>query len=737
MNYKKYIFVGLLLLGLALALAACSTPATPCPNCPTAPPPPTCPTCPTAEACPEAPACPTPVVADVPFEQAWVGSGHADATAEAFRHWDADSPQEVPTSCAKCHTPTGYMDFLGADGSAAGVVDNAQPVSNGITCIACHNDAAVALTTVTFPSGAVVENLGPEARCMVCHQGRASGSTVDQAIATNALTDTLDTVSADLSFINLHYFAAAATQYGSVAAGGYQYAGNSYDGKFNHAGDINTCIGCHDQHTLEIKVETCKECHTNVSTAEDLVNIRMNGSLVDYDGDGNVTEGIAGEISGLQDMLLQAIQSYGKEVAGSSIVYDPATYPYFFIDTNDNGTADAEELTTDNAYASWTARLVKATYNYQLSIKDPGAFAHNAKYVIELLYDSIADLNTQLSTPVDLSMAHRIDAGHFAATEMAFRDWDSAGEIPATCSKCHSATGLPLFIHEAAASSDGVTGVTISQPVSQGFACSTCHDLANFPATYAVSAVKFPSGAVITFPEAGAAANLCMLCHQGRESTVSVNRAIGDIPDDTVSADLRFRNPHYFGAGATLWGTEAQGAYEYTGNTYLGHHAHVDAGQTCITCHDMHALTVNTALCAGCHPGNTGPQTIRMGTTDYDGDGNTTEGMADEVSTMEEALYAALQNYATTTAGSPIVYDAASYPYFFIDTNANGVADPDEATSSNAYASWTPRLLRAAYNYQWVQKDPGAFAHNGKYILQILYDSISDLGGDVTGMTRP
>ena len=48
------------------------------------------------------------------------------------------------------------MDYLGADGSAAGVVDAAQPVSNGITCIACHNDAAVALTEVTFPSGAVV-----------------------------------------------------------------------------------------------------------------------------------------------------------------------------------------------------------------------------------------------------------------------------------------------------------------------------------------------------------------------------------------------------------------------------------------------------------------------------------------------------------------------------------------------------------------------------------------------------
>jgi hypothetical protein len=734
MNYKKYLFVGLLLIGLALAIAACSS--TPTPTTSIVPTEKVCPTCPAPPACPTAAPCPTPVVADVPYQQAWVGSAHADATAQAFRHWDTASPKEVPTSCARCHTPTGYMDYLGADGSAVGVVDKAQPVSNGITCIACHNDAAVALDSVTFPSGVTVNNLGPQARCMVCHQGRASGASIDQAIATNALTDTLDTVSDKLTFVNIHYFAAAATRLGSVVAGGYQYAGQTYDGEFLHAGGLNTCISCHDQHTLQIKIDVCKGCHTNVNTVDDLKNIRMNGSLVDYNGNGNVTEGISAEITGLQDMLLKAMQEYGKEVTKSPIVYDASSYPYFFIDTNGNGIAETTEITSTNTYASWTGRLMKAAYNYQLSVKDPGAFAHNAKYVIELLYDSIADLNTKLSTPIDLSKAHRTDAGHFAATEQAFRHWDTTGEVPATCSKCHSATGLPLFIHEAAASSDKVTGVTIGQPVSQGFACTTCHDPSSFPATLKVPAVKFPSGAVLTFGD-GAPANLCMECHQGRESTVSINTTIGDKPDDKVDTSLSFKNPHYFAAGATLWGTEAKGAYEYKGKTYLGRSPHIDAGNTCVTCHNAHSLAVNTQVCAGCHPGNTGPESIRMGTIDYVGDGNTTEGMYAEVATMQKLLYAAIQKYAATKAGSPIVYDAASYPYFFIDTNANGVADPEELTSKNAYATWTPNLLRAAYNYQWVQKDPGAFAHNGKYILQIMYDSIQSLGGDVTKLTRP
>ncbi len=733
MTYKKYLFIGLLLIGVALAIAACSTPKTPTLEVPTPQP---CPTCEAPPACPGAPACPTPVVADVPFEQVWAASPHADSSAAAFRHWDEDDPKEVPTSCARCHTPTGYMDYLGADGSAAGVVDAAQPpTEQGITCIACHNDSAVALTEVSFPSGAVVSGLGPEARCIVCHQGRASGASINEAIATNVLTDTLDKVSAELRFTNIHYFAAAATLYGSVTHGGYEYEGNTYDGKFLHAGDINTCIGCHNQHSLEIRIETCQECHTNVASKDDLVNIRMNGSLEDYDGDGDITEGIASEVSGMQALLMQAIQTYGKD-SSAPIAYDPAAYPYFFGDTNDNGTVDAEEANSDNGYASWTGRLLKAAYNYQLSVKDPGAFAHNAKYIIELLYDSTADLNTVISSPVDLSAAHRTDAGHFAATELAFRDWDGEGEVPASCSKCHSATGLPLFIKEAAASSDGVTGVTIAQPVSQGFQCVTCHDVTAEFAPFSVAEVKFPSSARLTFGE-GAPANVCILCHQGRQSTVSVNNAIGDAEPDTVVEGLTFRNPHYFGAGATLFGTEAKGAYEYADKTYLGHHPHVDAGQNCTTCHNVHELGINTELCAACHGGATDPEKIRMGTTDYDGDGDTTEGMAGEVATFGEKLLAAIQVYASETIGTPTVYDAGAYPYYFIDANANGVADPEELTRDGFYVTWTPRLLRAAYNYQWFQKDPGAFAHNGKYMLQVLYDSIQDIGGDVSKLTRP
>jgi hypothetical protein len=128
---------------------------------------------------------PTEVVVEVPFKDAWLGSGHADTAAEPFVHWNEEDPAEVPTTCAKCHTAAGYQDFLGVDGSEAGKVDTAVPAQGtpGITCAACHNSVTIAKTSVVFPSGIEITNLGDASRCMECHQGRESKISVDESIA--------------------------------------------------------------------------------------------------------------------------------------------------------------------------------------------------------------------------------------------------------------------------------------------------------------------------------------------------------------------------------------------------------------------------------------------------------------------------------------------------------------------------------------------------------------------------
>jgi hypothetical protein len=274
-------------------------------------------------------------------------------------------------------------------------------------------------------------------------------------------------------------------------------------------------------------------------------------------------------------------------------------------------------------------------------------------------------------------------------------------------------------------------------PIGSVITCIACHN----EAAIALNSVQMPSGAKISGlgPEAR-----CMQCHQGRESTVSVNKLLAGLEDDTVSDKIKFVNVHYFAAGATLFGTQAKGAYEYEGKTYNGRLKHVEPVNTCVKCHDVHALNVKVEVCGGCHQGVKTVEdleNIRMVKVDYTGGGNPGEGLAKSIDTLRGKLYAAIQDYAKTIAGKPTVYSADNYPYFFTDLNGNGQPDPDEIVAENGYTTWTPRLLRAAYNLQYVTKDPGAFAHNGRYIVQILQDSLESLGKkvkvDMTGMVRP
>ena len=724
---SKYIVIGALLLVFALGLAACGGSAPEATPCPEAEP---CPDCPAAPECPVCETCPEPeeaVVENVPFEEQWASSGHSDETAEAFRHWDEDDPQEVPANCAKCHSSTGFYEFVGADGSEPGVVENNHPPGQGIECIACHNESTAVMDTVVFPSGAEITGLGAEARCMQCHQGRASKLSVDGALEENGLTEDLDTPSEELGFINIHYYAAAATLYGTATMGGYEYDGESYDFKNDHVAGYDTCIGCHDPHTLERKYDECAVCHEGVASDEDARNIRMEGSEKDYDGDGDIEEGIAFEIEGLREMLYQGIQAYAAEVVGVPIAYESHTYPYFFIDTNENGEADEDEAAYGNKYNAWTGRLLKAAYNFQTAAKDPGAYAHGGKYIIQLLYDSIEDLNTAISTPVDLSTANRIDAGHFAGSEEAFRHWDEDGAVQASCARCHSAEGLPTYIIE---------GVNVTEPLANGLNCATCHDDLATLTRFEVTEVEFPSGAVLAFEDSDP--NLCMNCHQGRQWGGGVEAAIqrSGAADDEPSEALSFSNPHYFAAGATLFGSEAAGAYQYANQEYFGQNLHVEAFDNCIKCHTTHGLEVREESCSTCHAGIESLEDIRMQEGDFNGNDDAEEGIAHEVEGMHEALYDAIQAYTEAQGLPGIFYDAHAYPYFFTDSNDNGEADPDEVNYGNQYATWTPRLLRAAYNYQWAAKDPGAFAHNPKYTMQFLYDSLNDLGA-AGGMTRP
>ncbi|MDX9993087.1 MAG: hypothetical protein RBS68_13695 [Anaerolineales bacterium] len=668
-------------------------------------------------------------------------SGHADGMSEAFAHWNKET--EIPMACAQCHSPSGFLDFV-----ADGKVDAGAPVpGQPLTCDVCHSDVSLAQTEVTFPSGATIsaEKAGASITCLNCHQGRASKATVDQGLAGFGEGLEPDAVPAPylndqgkevrLGFSNIHYYAAAVSLYGSEVQGGYQYDGKSYDIKNSHVDLADSCVGCHNQHSLKVELETCAACHgENAADLESLKDIREPSSAMDYDGDGDMQEGVYYEIEGLQETLYASIQTYAREVNGDGIVYDAVAYPYWFVDADGDGVADQADGKSVG-YSQWTPRLVKAVYNYQTSKKDPGAFAHGGKYIIELLFDSIEDVNAseKLTTKLDLATLTRNDAGHFDGSAEAWRHWDMDAEgqpvfmVEASCAKCHTSSALPLVLAGQEIPEAGL-------PAGNGLMCTTCHDASNFPALYVVNEVTFPSGKVVSFGE-GISSNTCLECHQGRESKMTVDNAIANfgvaekldevvapLEKDGKTLSFGFKNIHYFPAGVTIFGSDAQGAYEYDGNTYVGLTAH--PVKACADCHNVHALEPDVEKCAACHGEVKDVRALRMpSTADYDGDGDTSEGVYSEIDSLRSALYAAMQKYSKT-AGSEISYNPGRYPYFF---NAEG----------KGYSTWTPRLLKAAYNYQYAMKDPGGYVHNSQYVAQILIDSIADLGGDVSKYVRP
>ena len=130
------------------------------------------------------------------------------------------------------------------------------------------------------------------------------------------------------------------------------------------------------------------------------------------------------------------------------------------------------------------------------------------------------------------------------------------------------------------------------------------------------------------------------------------------------------------------------------------------------------------------------PDTYRMDPTDYDGDGDVTEGIKAEIDAFAERLYAAIQAYAKDK-GTPIVYDVVAYPYFFVDANEDGKADVDDKGAAIGYNAFTPTLLKAAYNYQYYQKDPEPLPTTPSTCSSSCTTRSIAVGGDVAGLTRP
>lgn len=239
--------------------------------------------------------------------------------------------------------------------------------------------------------------------------------------------------------------------------------------------------------------------------------------------------------------------------------------------------------------------------------------------------------------------------------------------------------------------------------------------------------------------------NPCLACHVGRENGDSIKNlaSAGGVTIDFTN--LSFINSHYLSAGGTLFGVTG---YEFTGQTY-GNYAYFEhdkvglIGSTsaavggtrdgpCTGCHMStptghtwqvvsknpvtgSVASIRSTVCAspGCHAGTYALTPLEL----------------EENKEMMEISLMVLKEALKSTALKPAFFFSAANPYFFKTgtstarsnavKNWNNTGDLDATGNSSGKNN-----MGAAFNFNLLHHDPGAYAHNRLYARLLIFDSL-------------
>ncbi|GAC1466699.1 MAG: hypothetical protein PVSMB11_02230 [Desulfuromonadaceae bacterium] len=359
---------------------------------------------------------------------------------------------------------------------------------------------------------------------------------------------------------------------------------------------------------------------------------------------------------------------------------------------------------------------------------------------------------------------------------------------PTACFKCHNGLATIDFLGPI----DPVTRRPTTKSVVWGAAsavCITCHD-PHANGTGTTKNVRKPvvmtnytgAGVGVVFgnvfldnqpvPATTGNATICIFCHQGRESGLSLFK--DKLAAGRTIAGAGFKNAHYLGTAAMLWGANA---YEYAGKSYSVNASHQSTN--CTGCHMAnptepvnvggHTWNPNPASCTTCHSAITATVDLptylnnsraTAGTTNYSGN-LASVSIAKQIQDLQNYIIKlmAAQTAVVGVAGSgPVFYDDSVYPYFHnvAITSANGAAN--NHTFGTSFKGWTLPVYKAAFNLGIAVKglpsagasptntfvvngggvtvpdtsatlipNNSAAVHNYKYIIQLLMDSYTDL----------
>jgi hypothetical protein len=257
-----------------------------------------------------------------------------------------------------------------------------------------------------------------------------------------------------------------------------------------------------------------------------------------------------------------------------------------------------------------------------------------------------------------------------------------------------------------------------------------------------------------TFPDIGKS-NLCMNCHTARTIGDNIKKTAANAAYDFKN--LGFVNSHYLTGGATVY---AVSGYEFTGLTYANRssYRHNQIGTTlqpatgtggpCVGCHMTPArhtfkgwtkdpatekiTSIVSLACAACHSDIT----------------------PDEVNEEKERFEAALAALEAQLAKKGL-YFSPNNPYFFTAPYDPSYEAPTDAcptknlpvrnwqTGGTSTRKWNvakstcdvsvgapgtdgtgDENMGAAFNYNLLVHDPGAYTHNRVYAKRLIWDSI-------------
>ncbi|MHB8764098.1 MAG: hypothetical protein ACYDA8_07145 [Deferrisomatales bacterium] len=294
----------------------------------------------------------------------------------------------------------------------------------------------------------------------------------------------------------------------------------------------------------------------------------------------------------------------------------------------------------------------------------------------------------------------------------------------ASCQRCHTATGAANYLDDPAGYDPAMNDFThlsgwtpaTGSPQNEMLYCWGCHSDNQGSLRNPGALTVDYTGAPATYPDA-LASNVCLACHTGRESGGTIAARAAN--PATNWGDLGFINSHYLTAGGTVFSVTG---YHYPGLEYQAPgnlHARVGTPDSiggaignngpCVKCHmstpgaggshTFHVVThdaagaitaINPTFCTACH---TGALTL------------TVPGINGARAGFEAALDALEAQLAAK--GFPF---QANFPYF--------------PTRNWGDAATGPGNMGAAFNFNLLVHDPGAYAHNTRYAARLIWDSL-------------